>query len=203
MTVIVVPINRWAEELRATTRRDAKALLDSARMTTFVDAPRWIQWSIRGGGLGGEAGGARTETERVSREKANRTNKGRNARSSYRAPIDTGDYANSWTPVQLGTGAMIYSAANPRVKAGVIELGRRPGKGIPLEPLSAWVRRKLGEKDPKRARSIAFAISLKHKKYGRKGLHVLGRAHPEIVKASKANAVRLMKAAHAKAAGLY
>jgi hypothetical protein len=61
----------------------------------------------------------------------------------------------------------------------VIEQGRRAAP-IPIEPLAEWVRRKLGCKDPKRSRSIAFAISRHASKHARPGLYVLARAHPKI-----------------------
>lgn len=47
-----------------------------------------------------------------------------------------------------------------------LEKGRKPGKGIPLVPLTLWVRRKIGVKDERKARSIAFCISRKAKLKG-------------------------------------
>lgn len=113
--------------------------------------------------------------------------------AGYRPPIDTGDYARSWKAEDIEGGALFYSAASPAVKAGVIEEGRRPGVGIPIEPLAEWVRRKLGVQDPAQARGIAFAISMKQKKQGRPGLYVLKRAHPKILEAAEKNVRRELR----------
>lgn len=59
------------------------------------------------------------------------------------------------------------SRIGPRAQyAYNIEFGRKPGKGIPLEPLTLWVRRKVGVSDERAARSMAFAISRKAKRQG-------------------------------------
>lgn len=121
----------------------------------------------------------------------------------YRVPIDTGDYAGSWIAEPTETGAMLYSGASPAIKAGVIEKGRRPGRGIPIPPLKDWVRRKLGIKDPDEAEGIAVRISWAAKRHGRAGLNVLGRAHPKIAEAMVRNAVQQLRVSHAKAAELY
>lgn len=239
MTVLKIAIEDWAAELRSIPKRDQEAIIKAAHLTAFVDAPRWIQWSIRGGGRAGspiESGPARPRprprrrrgaTSRVwasitkkfkkflgglkrgSVPKVRKPRKPRKPGSSrrtppaYRTPIDTGDYANGWTHLKRKDGAIVYSSSNPRVKAGVIEYGRRPGTGIPLEPLAAWVQRKLGVKDPKRARGIAYAISKKQREEGRKGLYVMMRARPKIIEAVKKNTVRMMKKAHGRASKVY
>jgi len=57
---------------------------------------------------------------------------------------------------------IIYSAPY----ADVIEYGRSPGTMPPFEVLFKWVRRKLGVRNVKKARSIAYAIALSIKKRG-------------------------------------
>lgn len=108
---------------------------------------------------------------------------------AYRKPIDTGDYARSWIHELTENGGAFYSAASPPVKAGVIELGRRPAP-IPIRPLAEWVRRKFGCTDPKKALGIAIAISKVAAETPRPGLRVLHRAHPKISEAAKKNIER-------------
>lgn len=184
----------------------------------MVDAQRWIQWSIRGGSEADPQRSLNIKP--VIKKPRNRKPKSLKSRllraikrffgkrpkrrynkpkqpptdtgpkSAYRAPIDTGGYARSWRGVETANGGLFFSISSPRVLAGVIELGRRPGKGIPTAPLADWVRRKLGESDPERAKRIAIAISFKQKRDGRPGLHVLGRAHPKIAESLAKNILR-------------
>lgn len=112
----------------------------------------------------------------------------------YRVPIDVGDYARSWRGLVQSDGTgLFYNDSSPPVKAGVIEEGRRPGRGIPIEPLAQWVRRKFGCRDPEKAEAIAMAISRRAKHHGRPGLKVLARAHPRIAKAQLVNLERSMR----------
>lgn len=236
MTAFTIRISDLSAELRALPVRDREAMKRAARYTLEVEGPRWIQWSIRGGGAGAAPRATATRAERRMRKKtpqgvgavlrkaikklkvkilgktsASRAPKRpkrapspkRAAPGGYRVPIDTSDYANSWVSEPTSDGAIMYSSPNPPIKAGVIELGRRAGKGIPIAPLEAWVQRKLGVKDPVQAHGIAIAISRHAKKHKREGLHVLGRAHPKIAEAMKRNMVREMKISTAKAARLY
>jgi hypothetical protein len=237
MTTIVLGIADAPGELRAFPKREREAMIMAARKTIIVDAPRWIQWSIRGGGAGEtprataspseakKAKGRRTPQKwgrlkklvkslvggrrrRVPKVKGSKPPKAPGACTprpapSYRTPIDTGNYAGSWVAEATPEGAVIYSAANPPIKAGVIELGRRPGKGIPIDPLAEWVRRKLGCQDPDQARAIAAAISFHARKHGRAGLRVLRRAHPKIAEAMVRNVERQLQISTAKAAELY
>lgn len=242
MTTIVLTIQQVPGELRAFPKRTREAMVMAARRTILIDGPRWVQWSIRGGGMtGAEAPRATATPAEVKKAKGRKTPQGwrkslgklrkaigqifgssrpkvRKPRAprvkdpppkppfdpnAYRVPIDTGDYANSWVAEPTDDGAVLYSAASPSIKAGVIELGRRPGKGIPIPPLQDWVRRKLGIKDPDEAKGIAIRISWQAKHHGRPGLHVLGRAHPKIAEAAVRNTVRQLKINHAKAAELY
>ena len=53
------------------------------------------------------------------------------------------------------------STIAPRAEYAIpVELGRKAAP-VPIEPLTLWVRRKLGVSDAKQARGIAFAISRK------------------------------------------
>lgn len=171
--------------------RDAGLRKAMAR-TVEVDAPRWIQWSIRGGGFG--AGADAPIEPAPPKRKVKKGTKSdpcpRRKPPRYRKPIDTGEYAASWKSQVTKSGALFYSTSNP-IKTGVIEEGRRAA-GIPIEPLAQWVRRKLGCRNPKRARSIAFLISRAAKKRRRPGLHVLKRAHPRIAEAFQRNVQQLL-----------
>lgn len=164
MTVINISLKDLPNALREMAQRDSQALRKAVQRTLEVDAQRWIQWSIDGGG----------------------------STSGYRKPVDTGNYRNSWKSEMLGDEGIIYSSANPAIKSSVIEAGRRPGF-IPIQPLTEWVKRKLGVTDPKAARSIAFAISKTASKKPRPGLGVLERAHPKIVEALQKNMDRELR----------
>ena len=54
----------------------------------------------------------------------------------------------------------------PLPYAESIEFGRTPGTMPPVSAIQGWVTRKLGIRDPKRANSIAWAISQNIKKHG-------------------------------------
>lgn len=222
---MTIEIAALGAELRRLPKRDREAARRGLRKTMAVDADRWIQWSIRGGGH--PAAAPRPATRKPPRQNTPRKRRGpiqkllkrlggllkrrgkkpRGAGSqkpgagcarrdppAYRTPVDTGDYARSWRWVQRGDSGMIYSAASPAVKAGVIEFGRRPAP-IPIRPLAEWVRRKLGCNDPKKAIGIAIAISKTAAKTKRPGLHVLARAHPKIAEAALKNVQREMRKA--------
>jgi len=71
----------------------------------------------------------------------------------------------------LKSGQIIRKFLDKRVVytvpyADSIEFGRIPGIHPPVEPIVGWVRRKLGIKDEKKARSIAWAIATDLKKNG-------------------------------------
>lgn len=163
MPAFIVPLDQLPEVLRAIPREDEAAIRRAIQRTVEVDAHRWIQWSIKGGGWAGPG--------------------------EYRQPVDTGDFKGSWRGVMTQEGGVIYASSSPPLKAGVIEGGRRPA-WIPIEPLAQWVRRKFGEKDPDKAKSIAFAISRKASKVPRPGLGVLERARPKIMEALAENVAR-------------
>lgn len=207
-----------SSELRDLAKSNKLAVRRAVTRTVMVDAQRWIQWSIRGGeeadpqrSLNIKPVIKRPRTKRrqsigkrllkaikrfLGEKPRRKYNKPKQPptevgpKSAYRVPVDTGGYARSWRGVETPRGGLFFSVSSPRVLAGVIELGRRPGKGIPTAPLADWVRRKLGESDPERAKGIAIAISMKHKRDGRPGLHVLGRAHPKIAESLAKNIAR-------------
>ncbi len=110
-----------------------------------------------------------------------------NAIPPKKRPVYTGDYQRAWKSQDTPDGAIFYSTSSPAVKAGVIEYGRRPGKGIPSEPLMQWVRIRLGISDPKLQRSLAYLISRKAKHQGRPGLHIVESAYPKIREAAVKN----------------
>jgi hypothetical protein len=230
MPTLTIALADLPQELRDLAARDQRALNAANLRTVSVDAQRWIQWSIRGGGLPPMFGPppppkatnrrkkqkgrgllkkvlgrikkalkmkgvprVKKTIPKGAKEPAKPKQKERPAPAGYRIPIDTGDYANSWRWEVTDEGGMVYASPNPPIKAGVIELGRRPGKGIPLDPLADWVRRKLGVRDPKKARGIAFAISVHQKRNGRKGLRVLERARPKIIEAAGKNIERELR----------
>lgn len=206
MPVLTVALADLGDELNALAKRDRDAVRLSVRQTLEIDAHRWIQWSIRGGGIvvpkpptvAAAPKPPKAKQSLLQKLKAKLTGKAKIVKKAkrkgapkkadpcaprkapaYRTPIDTGDYANSWRHQTNKDGGIFYSSPNPPVKAGVIENGRRPGP-IPIEPLADWVRRKLGCNDPKKARRIAIAISRRAMKEKREGLRVLARAHPKI-----------------------
>jgi hypothetical protein len=166
LTTLTITTEQVVALLPEVHRKNVAAVRRAIKRTVEVDAHRWIDWSIRGGGWeGGE----------------------------YFMPIDRGEYAASWVGHETEEGGTFYSSATPAVKAGVIEYGRKAA-WIPLEPLTDWVVRKLGF-DEEEARSVAYAISRHASEHDRPGLFVLERAHPKIAEALQANVVRELKEA--------
>ena len=53
-----------------------------------------------------------------------------------------------------------------------VDKGRRPGKFVPIAPLTRWAKQKLGIQDEEEARSTAFAISRSIKKKGTEGTNI-------------------------------
>lgn len=228
MTTLVLSFKELPREFRRMPVRETMAVRRGIEITARVDAHRWIQWAIRGGGMGGNEQ-PEPKKPRKPRDPAGTKKRGgvikklkaalsklmslfrskripkvpppkkapdpcaRRDPPPYRQPIDTGDYARAWASAPTPEGAMVYSTASPPVKAGVIEKGRRAA-WIPLDPLAEWVRRKLGCNDPKKARSIAYAISKWASQNARVGLRVLERAHPKIAEAAIKNVRRELRA---------
>lgn len=80
----------------------------------------------------------------------------------------TNNLRDSWDFGYIKSSQRVVIA--PRSEyAMAVEMGRRPGKWIPIEPLQLWVKRKLGVDNEREAKSIAFAISRKAKMSGIRG----------------------------------
>ena len=141
-----------AEAIRVAPRSAVEVALEAAELAATLHADRLIQQSIARGGAAGR---------------------------SDRVPVDTGDYKRAWRVIRLPERIEVVSFASPRVKAGVIELGRRPA-WIPLAPLAEWVRRKFNVQDPSEARGIAFAISRAASRRRREGLGILAWVRPRL-----------------------
>lgn len=227
MTEIKLDMSQLQAELKklsyAEGQKMKKAIDTATKKTVLIDADRWVQWSIRGGGWTGQVSVPTTKKPRKAKPKGKKPPSllsrllaalgGRSSPRSkqprapkkpakpptpkppvpYRVPIDTGQYAASWRGHMVGDVGLFYAAARPPVKATVIEHGRRPGKGVPIDPLADWVKRKLGVKDRNKARSVAFAISKSIKAKGKHGLKVLERARPKILDAHIDNVERELK----------
>lgn len=69
-------------------------------------------------------------------------------------PVDMGQYKAGWTKTNNPTGCVV---GNTTKQATVVELGRKPGKMPPLEPLLFWAKRH-GFK-----RWAAAAVAIQHK----------------------------------------
>ncbi len=67
MAELTIGIADLGAELRRLPKRDQAAIRRGIQRTLEVDAPRWIQWSIRGGGMGGVP--ARTAPKKPSKPK--------------------------------------------------------------------------------------------------------------------------------------
>lgn len=65
--------------------------------------------------------------------------------------------------------------SSPLPYASVVELGRRPGKMPPVQPILDWVEHKLGLRD-RAAESAAWAIAKKIQRKGTAGARMFGRA---------------------------
>ena len=95
--------------------------------------------------------------------------------------FDTGLYVMAWqaAPTPNNGGAVLF---NTSVYAEVIESGRGPGRGAPLDPLTAWVARKItpairpGESQAQANRRVAFAVMRNIKSKGIKARHVLDKS---------------------------
>lgn len=74
-------------------------------------------------------------------------------------PAYTGDLQKNWF-TEYRESAKEVLVANPSEYALPMEFGRKPA-WVPIEPLTLWVRRKLGVSDQKKAKGIAFVISRK------------------------------------------
>jgi hypothetical protein len=87
-----------------------------------------------------------------------------------RPPVGvTGHYRAGWKTRTTPRGAVLY---NDIPYAGIVELGRRPGKWPPVTPLRLWARRVLGL-DEDEAKAAAFPIARAIKTRGIKGRHIV------------------------------
>lgn len=79
----------------------------------------------------------------------------------------TGKLRRGWvTEMENDASCVVY---NSEEYALPVELGRKPGKGIPLKPLRLWARRVLGLTEERDINSVAFLISRKAKLQGLEG----------------------------------
>lgn len=74
-------------------------------------------------------------------------------------------------PVVIAEDRVTGEVGTTLAYAQPIELGARPHMP-PIAPLADWVRRKLGVKDGKEARSVAYAIALKIARDGTPAHHM-------------------------------
>ena len=79
--------------------------------------------------------------------------------------VNTGALARSWRAIPTPRGAVLV---NQQKYASVVENGRRPGKMVPIAPLTMWVLRKLGG-------SLKDEFKAEQKKY-KNGARTLKRA---------------------------
>lgn len=115
-----------------------------------------------------EFGAANDTAERFVRTGANR-----------RVNRAFGIYERGWhrEPRQTGGGAIVRDVAfNAAPNAVMWEEGRRPGKGIPIQTLYAWIDlRGLGDGDFNNFRGIAIHISSDFKRWGWPNPHSIGQ----------------------------
>jgi len=90
-------------------------------------------------------------------------------------PVATGNYRAAWKIIYNPDGPQLVNTAP---YARYVEMGRRPGKRPPLTPIEQWVRVKRLATDPKKIRSIAFAVQDKIGKKGTKGRFIMKRTVP-------------------------
>ena len=111
--------------------------------------------------------------------------------------VDLGLYKNSWIAAPIFGPEGGAEIRNDAPYAGVIELGRRPGRpGPPFEPILRWVESKLvrnGEIEPEEAFDVAHAIRASIHVKGTPGRHVLGGIRPKVSRFYKAAALRLIR----------
>lgn len=92
------------------------------------------------------------EVFRLSQEKLIEMNK-----------VDTGSLLKT---ANINRAFLEKEIVYPAIHADIIEFGRVPGTMPPTDALISWVRRKLGIKNDKEARRIAFAIAMAIKQRG-------------------------------------
>lgn len=217
MTIMVIHIAHVGGELRKLHARNEAAVHAAIRRTVEVDAHRWIQWSIRGGGRGGipQPRTSKPAKQPRSQKKAKQAllskvlSKLKGALSLFKRSKGTPkrpapDPCKPTPPpayrVPIDRGDYANSWVGMKTPTGGVFYSAatppikagvieegRRAAPIPTGPLAEWVRRKLGCNDPKKALGIAIAISKAAAKEPRPGLKVLARAHPKIAEALQRN----------------
>ena len=76
---------------------------------------------------------------------------------------DTGDAANSLRVVEIDNSHW-QSVGSDYIE--ILDRGRGPGKGIPVDTLNDWIKRKMGITDDKEMKRVAFFIQRKAKNEG-------------------------------------
>lgn len=223
--VITLGLKDVALHLRALSARNAEAILKATHRTAELDAMRWIQWSIRGGGRVSSRVRGRTSGVKKARPKGSspsskptlggeegigQTKKSREPAVAGKVGKKKGKKRGSQggyrIPIDTGNYAGSWRAT--RLKDGAeiwsaaapqVKAGvieeGRRPAPIPITPLARWVKRKFGVGDDEEARGIAFAISKYASKNRRPGLHVLARARAKIFEALKKNVERELERA--------
>lgn len=225
MGVVTLTPEQVPGELREVLRRQRHAIRVAIKRTLEIDAPRWIDWSIRGGdanklqlqptfpvpsGPQKSSRAGRTPKARVAGVKRGKAPKGpskvaskKSSASGCGAKPPAGGYR---APIDTGNyrqawassvdGDRGYFYSTASPIAKAVAIEVGRAPGpIPIEPLADWVRRKFGCSDPVRARAIAFLISRKASRQRRPALKVLERAHPKIAEAFQRNLVEALRAA--------
>jgi hypothetical protein len=95
-------------------------------------------------------------------------------------PGDTGALRQGWTLKPASEKGLAAIVGQNKVHFLPLELGRKPGTGISQkgqEAVSVWAKRKLGLTGQE-AKSFAFLLSRKYKKFGRPAEGFAGLAKP-------------------------
>lgn len=129
MPTLVIELADLEHELNAIPIRDQKALALAIQRTVQVDAHRWIQWSIRGGGAGSSIN-TRPVAPPGTSKKPSRTRK-KTARAAMRKAVRTAVRA---LYRRLGTQPPPKSRVPKKPKNGPSDSARPPsGYRIPID----------------------------------------------------------------------
>lgn len=107
----------------------------------------------------------RRAARREVRASALRIQAGARRRLHEGGTTDTGRLANSIATEEEASG-LDYRVGTNLEYAPAIEFGLPPGTRPDVESLTGWVRRKLGVRDPREARRVAFLIARKIQRHG-------------------------------------
>lgn len=114
------------------------------------------------------AAAVRRAARREIRAAALRIQAGARRKLHENGTTDTGRLANSIATEEEASG-LDYRVGTNLVYARAIEFGLPPGylrRMPPVDAIAGWVRRKLGIRDPREARRVAFLIARKIKRSG-------------------------------------